>query len=531
MSLSRTETRRATSASTLRRPVAPAASFANVLSDLARKDGDTANTHTTWTRPPLPVPVEDKPSITFQKIDIRDGNDKFGASEIYLFGATKAGNSLLARVRGFDHYFYYPAPAGITEHDLNPLRERLNELPTLRPQSIHEGVPAVSNIELEDQCTAADGESRPFLKVSLRDHRHAQSIKDIVLIYPIHVLAGGRLQYRDLFSVPELSYEATVPYPLRFMVDHEVTAMTWLKIPIGKYERISTQDSISHCQLEVSVRTEDILICDTVDNREIYAPLRILSFDIETNVPPRGFPTARRQSVLQIGNMISIYADPLIRAVFTLGTCSPINGAQVLSFQSESDKLTAWQKFFLEVDPDIVIGYNITQFDIAYLLNRAQILNLTNFPYLGRIKSIPQRLDGWRPSFLKCPGYDGRLILDVFHHIREHYPGLPGEGAYKLDAVSSRFLRQRKEDIHYKDIPLLQNGNANSRRDLAIYCLKDVYLPLLLLSKLECFEVEVKEAKAAYVSFNTMREKRLLKPVARRCLDAIEGDYIVADDP
>lgn len=48
--------------------------------------------------------------------------------------------------------------------------------------------------------------------------------------------------------------------------------------------------------------------------------------------------------------------------------------------------LSAWRKFFLEVDPDIVIGYNLTQFDIPYLLTRARTLGLRNFPYLGRVK-------------------------------------------------------------------------------------------------------------------------------------------------
>jgi DNA polymerase elongation subunit (family B) len=58
----------------------------------------------------------------------------------------------------------------------------------------------------------------------------------------------------------------------------------------------------------------------------------------------------------------------------------------VASFEEESAMLMAWQKFFLKVDPDVVIGYNITQFDIPYLLNRARTLELHDFPFLGRIK-------------------------------------------------------------------------------------------------------------------------------------------------
>jgi DNA polymerase delta subunit 1 len=48
--------------------------------------------------------------------------------------------------------------------------------------------------------------------------------------------------------------------------------------------------------------------------------------------------------------------------------------------------LMAWKNFFIEADPDIVIGYNITQFDIPYLLNRAHTLGLRDFPFLGRIR-------------------------------------------------------------------------------------------------------------------------------------------------
>lgn len=99
------------------------------------------------------------------------------------------------------------------------------------------------------------------------------------------------------------------------------------------------------------------------------------------------------------------------------------------------------------------------------------------------IPALPQRYDfrKGRPNFQVCPGYDGRLVLDIFHHMRERHTGLKGEGAYKLNGVSSQFLGEKKEDIDYKQIPKLQNGDSDSRRDLAIYCLK-VSIPLFFLS-------------------------------------------------
>ena len=35
---------------------------------------------------------------------------------------------------------------------------------------------------------------------------------------------------------------------------------------------------------------------------------------------------------------------------------------------------------------------NIVNFDLPYLLNRAQALKISSFPYLGRLKGIPTRM-------------------------------------------------------------------------------------------------------------------------------------------
>ena len=50
--------------------------------------------------------------------------------------------------------------------------------------------------------------------------------------------------------------------------------------------------------------------------------------------------------------------------------------------------------------------------------------------------------------------------------------------SYTLNAVSYNFLKEQKEDVHHTMISELQNGNAQTRRRLAVYCLKDAYLPL-----------------------------------------------------
>lgn len=80
-------------------------------------------------------------------------------------------------------------------------------------------------------------------------------------------------------------------------------------------------------------------------------------------------------------------SQPFIRNVFTLNTCSHIVGSQVISTDNETEMLQKWRDFVERVDPDVIIGYNIANFDLPYLLDRAKALKAHQFPYLGRLKS------------------------------------------------------------------------------------------------------------------------------------------------
>lgn len=68
-----------------------------------------------------------------------------------------------------------------------------------------------------------------------------------------------------------------------------------------------------------------------------------------------------------------------------LGQCSPIVGADVRCFEKESELLTAWREFLLESDPDVITGYNILNFDVPYLMDRARALNIDKVRLLGLI--------------------------------------------------------------------------------------------------------------------------------------------------
>lgn len=79
--------------------------------------------------------------------------------------------------------------------------------------------------------------------------------------------------------------------------------------------------------------------------------------------------------------------------------------------------------------------------------------------------------------------FEGRVPFDLLLVLLRDYK----LRSYSLNAVSYHFLQEQKEDVHHSIITDLQNGTDQTRRRLAVYCLKDAYLPLRLNEKLMSF--------------------------------------------
>jgi DNA polymerase delta subunit 1 len=166
--------------------------------------------------------------------------------------------------------------------------------------------------------------------------------------------------------------------------------MSWVEVPSSKYHMLSVYERQSNCQIEAEVHYLDLITHSYDNGWAKMAPLRILSFDIECAGRKGVFPETNEDPVIQIANVVTRYGEskPFIRNVFCLDTCSLIVNTQVLEFDAENKMLMAWRDFLEKVDPDVVIGYNIANFDFPYLLDRARYLKCAKFPYWSRLKCI-----------------------------------------------------------------------------------------------------------------------------------------------
>ncbi|KAK7031378.1 DNA polymerase [Favolaschia claudopus] len=494
-------------------------SFAQVLEKLKEEavEGTGAEGGSDcWSRPPLPPINSRQNSIVFQQIDVEE-NDNYGEISLRMFGVTKEGNSVLANVTGFKPYFYVAQPRGFTEADLEPFRQHLNGL--VQGPGDKDAVTSVSLVSKRTLWQYRGDDWTPFIKLIIVNPKTLPKIN----FEPFP---------RDrLIS----TYESNIAYVLRFMIDTKVVGMNWIEVPAGKYTIHEGKQKKSHCQLEISVKYDEFISHAPDGDWSTIAPLRILSFDIECAGRKGIFPEAEEDPVIQIANMVTRQGEqkPFIRNVFTLNSCSNIVGSQVLTFDNERELLQHWSNFVNQVDPDLVIGYNIAGFDFPYLLDRAKALKVVDFPFLGRLKGhkteakdthFSSKAYGQRDS--KDTQLEGRLQMDVLQFMqREHKLR-----SYTLNAVCAQFLAEQKEDVHHSVITELQNGTPESRRRLAVYCLKDAYLPQRLLDKLMCFVNYVEMARVTGVPFNYLLARgqsiKVLSQLFRRAND--EGYVIPA---
>uniref|UniRef100_A0A672KUH2 DNA polymerase n=1 Tax=Sinocyclocheilus grahami TaxID=75366 RepID=A0A672KUH2_SINGR len=329
----------------------------------------------------------------------------------------------------------------------------------------------------------------------------------------------------------------------RFMVDSDVVGCCWIELPKGKYrlreERSEGQTGskypgkVSLCQYEVDVAWNDLVSHPAEGEWQRIAPLRVLSFDIECAGRKGVFPEPEIDPVIQIASMVQRQGEkePFIRTVFTLQSCASIVGSQILCFTQEKLLLQSWAEFVRTVDPDIITGYNIQNFDLPYLLNRAATLKVNVFPYLGRVwssksvlkdSSFQSKQMGRREN--KTVNMEGRVQFDLLQVLLRDYK----LRSYTLNAVSFHFLQEQKEDVQHSIITDLQNGNEQTRRRLAVYCLKDAYLPLRLLQKLMCVINYMEMARVTGVPLTYLLSRgQQIKVVSQLLRQAMKQDLVM----
>lgn len=248
----------------------------------------------------------------------------------------------------------------------------------------------------------------------------------------------------------------------------------------------------------------------------------------------RILPELKGDEIIQIGTTVHRFGERDVsgKYIFTLGTCDPIDGAEVHCFEDEGEMLVAWAKFLRTLDPDILLGYNIFGFDISYMHDRADELGcLDRFSKLGRIvlRSCPFKTKNLSSAargdnVMKYFDIEGRSTVDVMKVVQRDHK----LDSYKLDNVAEHFLGDRKNDVSPKEIFALQRGSSADRKRIAEYCIQDCALLNRLCMKLDIISCDVGMSNVCSVPFDYILIRgqgcKIFSLVAKTCK---EEDYMM----
>jgi len=357
---------------------------------------------------------------------------------IYLFGRCDIDNeseTICVQVNNYEPSFFIEKPHNWTrrffETKVNSLVEEWNKK-------------KVSNVKckmISDHCKFwgfTAGKKYDFMKFEF-DSLEGKFKCDNALSYM------KELKY--------IKYESNIEPFLRCMHETGVQAVGNIMIKSGEYKTMKNatiNDIMIECDWKALKPVDDCSI----------KKYTIAAFDLECDSIDGTFPQASRlgDRIIQIGTTFSRFGEEECykKHIITLGTCDPIDGVEVESYETEREVLLAWTQMMIRENPDIVTGYNIFGFDFKYMYARSKMLCLANmenkksnneFMYLSRFRNrIIQKLETKRlassalgENILEYIDMHGRVPIDLMKVVQRDYK----LDSYKLDYISSYFIKEQ----------------------------------------------------------------------------------------
>ncbi|MDJ0091005.1 DNA polymerase II [Pantoea allii] len=244
-------------------------------------------------------------------------------------------------------------------------------------------------------------------------------------------------------------YESDIRPPERYLMERFITAPVWFDGDIQG-------DTVVNARLK--------------PHPDYRPPLKWVSLDIETT---------------QHGELYCIGLEGCgQRQVYMLG---PPNGdASALDFEliyleSRPQLLDALNRWFADNDPDVIIGWNVVQFDLRVLQKHADRYGIPL--RLGRQQAVLEwREHGFKPGVFFAQA-SGRLIIDGIDALKSAFWDFP---SFSLEAVSQQLLGEGKAiDNPWQRMEEINWRFANDKPALARYNLKDCELVTRIFHKTE----------------------------------------------
>jgi len=372
--------------------------------------------------------------VEFQILDI-DYVMVDGKPVIRVFGKAENGETVCGFYEGFEPYFYADGD------DVPRILE--NEQQVVKVEKV------------KKKMVMGFGREKDIYKITLQQPSRTPEIREML---------------RSRGAVP---YEADILFGYRFMIDHDIGGLGWVKTENGNgasTQTVQTDRKIRISGLEPAPKDTD-------------APLKTMAFDIEcVSIEAGSVPDARTDPVILIS---MVFSEPHKgQKSFVLGTRP---GKGVKSYSTEKEMLEGFIEFVKNYDPDIITGYNVNNFDIPYIIERMR---------QNRVRAVFGRCNEKQVMARKIMNrykisITGRIIVDSFELIKKDY----SLQRYSLDFVSRALLGEKKHDVKHSEIEKLWKGDIKGFNKLVEYSRNDSVLAMDLITKLNLIDKYVALSK------------------------------------
>lgn len=377
-------------------------------------------------------------------------------TSIRIYGINEENENVCLHVNDFTPYCYIELPETI-QWNLKNSKLVVDKLTSLLAEDCY---PNITSFMMKKKLYYAKvnekGERKlyPFLFFSFfhKDHMKALSYK---LKYEIYVVGIGKIKMKI--------HEDDAPPILQLTSLNKISTAGWISFT-GK--EVEPKNKSTTFKKEYIVKYKAL---KNTSSLTVGKP-KILSFDLEcfssvsSAMPNSGKPSDK---IFQISCVLCRYGESnpnkelgVSKILLTLG--SPLQNdvgkdVKIIKSDTEDDLLLSFQKLVSKEQPNIVIGYNIFNFDIPYLLKRAKLNgSYSDFIMMGcNPDMIPEEKEiKWSSSAYKNQTFtyldvEGILWVDLLPIVKRDYGRFD---SYTLKKISTHFLGATKDPLDPKGI-------------------------------------------------------------------------------
>jgi len=242
------------------------------------------------------------------------------------------------------------------------------------------------------------------------------------------------------------TFESDIRFPYRYMFDQDIKGI--IEFEEGAFKKGIFVDRIYE-NIEVK------------GGEQYDVKLKTLSIDIETDM--------KADNIFAI----SFWCDGFKKSMIISDNTSL---KDAVCFPSEKELLINFKEKIWEIDPDIITGWNVIDFDLKVLQERFRHYNI---PFnIGRI-DFEVRITSYDDFFRESSAsVAGRMVLDGISLLKNNFIKLQD---YKLHTAAMTFLKEGKlieSDSRFDEIQRLY---AEDQQKLVDYNLKDAELVMRIL--------------------------------------------------